>query len=564
MNIVTEKETNGRLPDGINTLLTLSEEDFQKVIDLLQIDKIKFPDDIRFFYSTDPCEAPNNAITLGLENLYNSRYYFGAVPSMPQIFEALSLRAVSDDGKSKESSRSKAILETRNVEALKKLYLNDNEDNKEIIDRLFEILENPDILRKFLDYDNNSEYFSVGEKGAIIQDYFRELGNIFGNIGENGDLKGRKKITNSFYISNLDSIIQSVKDIYQKFNTDRYVNPRYEFKRVGITEEVIRTGDEPEWNINPALYDAIYKDMPENLSLEEKAFYIYTKLCLVLEYNEEYLYRDKGISSSFEDDFSKGHLEEIVPGSKITCYDFSRIFAKMINEIDGDIEAVIISEGANRGHFSTGFYTDKISVKLEAININLNGRKDPTNDLMKAKNGIKLRGITVISDKEGIIDSSMDRVYESIYGKQALSVKSFVNELKNLPKTEVIDDIKAKLQSFIDVMRQKGITGNEFVQTLDGMCKANFFGDEVEKAYLGKRIEHDGEKHIQRMVLFRQKGKEQQEEPSFYLIDTSTLEMAEPSAQQLIENLNSGSVIYESKEHKIAGIDKEADDDTAK
>lgn len=564
MNIVIEKEINGRLSDGINTLLSLNEEDFQKVIELLQIDKRKYPDSIKFFYSTDQCEMPARDIILGLESSKNTRYYFATVPSMPQIFEALALRTIKNNGKSEESFRSKAILEARNIEALKKLYLSDNADNMELINKLFEVLENPDILKKFLNYDNNAEYFSMGENGATIQDYFKLLGKIFGRIDQKGRLKGQESIESYFYIPNLDSIIQSVKDIYQRYNVDRYVDTRYEFRTVNFNEKVIRDGDEPEWNISQELYDDIYKDMPDELSLEEKALYIYTKLCSVLEYDEEYVYRGKGISPKFESDFSKEHLERIVPGTKITCYDFSRIYAKMVNEIDGDIEAVIITEGANQGHFSTGFYTDKISARLEAININLNGRKDPTNDLMKAKNGIKLRGITPISDREGIIDSSMDRIYESIYGRQALSIKGFVQEFKSLPRPEVPDDIKIKLQSFIEVMKDKGIVGNEFVQTLDGMCKAKFFGSDVEKAYLGKRIEHNGEKHIQRMVLFRQGAKEDDEEPHFYLIDTSTLEMVEPKSQQLIEKLNSGSIIYESEEHKIAGIDKEAKDDTAK
>ena len=566
MNIVTEKEIKGRLTDGINTLLTLSDEDFEKVIDILQIKKgnARNQDIIRLFYSTDQCEAPDRDITLGLEDPNNSRYYFGTVPSMEEIFGELDSRTTSNAEKLDESIRAKAILETRGLEALKKVYLNDNADNIELINRLFEILENPDILEKFLNYENNSEDFSVGENGATIQDYFKLLGDIFGNIDKSGNLKGQKSIADNFFIPNLDSIIQSVKEIYQRYNVDRYVDPGYEFRAVNFNEEVFRDGDEPEWDISPQLYDAIYKDMPEGLSVEEQALYIYTKLCSVLEYDEEYLYRGKGISSKFESDFSKEHLESILPGSKITCFDFSRIFAKMVNEIEGDIEAVVISEGANRGHFLTGFYTDKVSVRLEAININLNGRKDPTNDLMKAKNGIKLRGIKAQSDRENMIDSSMDRVYESIYGRQALSVKGFVQELKSLPETNVPDDVKLKLQSFIEVMRDRGILGNEFVQTLDGMCKTKFFGQDVEKAYLGKRIEHDGEKHIQRMILFRQKGTEEQEEPHFYLIDTSTLEMGEPTQQQLIEELNSGSMIYESEKHKIAGIGKEANDDTAK
>ena len=310
--------------------------------------------------------------------------------------------------------------------------------------------------------------------------------------------------------------------------------------------------------------DAVYKDMPQDLSLEEKALYIYTKLCKELEYNEEYLYRDKGISSKFESDFSQEDLENIKPGTKITCFDFSRIFSKLINELDGDIEAVMISQGTNRGHFLTGFYTDKVSVRLEAININLNGKNDPTNDLMKAKNRIKLRGIQPIFDSEGIVQSSLDRVYSLIYGREALSIKGFVQELKSMPIEEILDDIKLKLQSFIEIMKEREITGNEFVQTLDGMCKSKFFGQNIEKAYIGRRINEKGEKHIQRMVLFRERGKDEKGDSHLYLIDTSSLEMVESTPQQLIDKINSGDMVYESDKHKIPGLDKEANDDTIK
>ena len=119
---------------------------------------------------------------------------------------------------------------------------------------------------------------------------------------------------------------------------------------------------------------------------------------------------------------------------------------------------------------------------------------------MKAKNGIKLRGIKPLSDKEHILDSSLEKAYEFIYGKSALSIKGFIHEIKSLPKNIIPDDFKLKLQSFIEIMLQRGITGNEFVQTLDGMCKSKFFGTEVEKAYLGRRFEQSGKKHIKRMI----------------------------------------------------------------
>lgn len=575
MNIVTEKAFKDRLSDGIDTIINLNEADFNKFIEMLTIEPNKETENwIDFFYSTDRSKQPEKAIKLGLFQKNERKYIGGAVYSITDFISQLESYINNFNQDSNEYLRCSEIISTRSIEALKKYFSGRNGEDYELVDRLFEVLTSPDICQKFMDFDEHKDFFKINNKEYQIEDYLKKFGEIFKYRDE---LEGEE---HAFFVGDflirqfnlpedLKTIMyQNATQIYQTYHEryTRYVDRRYEFRALDNEEDmrVFRNGDEPDWNVNEALRASIFNDMPQGLSLEEQALFIYTRLCQELEYNEEYLYRDKGISSQFESDFSQQQLESIKPGSKITCFDFSRIFSKLVNELKGDIEAVVISQGTNRGHFLTGFYTDKVSVRLEAIRINLNGKKDPTNDLMKAKNGIKLRGIQPIFDKDKIVKDSLNKVYSLVYGKDTLSIKSFVQELKDIPETDVPNDINLKLQSFLEVMRDKGIVGNEFVQTLDGMCMAKFFGKDVEKAYLGKRIEHDGKKHIQRMVLFRQKEKEEQEEPHLYLIDTSTLEMVEPTPQQLIEKLTSGSIIYESEKHKIAGIDKEAKDDTTK
>lgn len=578
MNIVTEKPYKDRLSDGIFTILNLGEEDFNRFIEILTIaPNKKIEDWIYFFYSTDHCKNPDNEVKIGLDEKNTRRYTEmreGLSYSIPEFMSQLESYLQNLERDSDEYLCCNKIIAIRNIDALKKYFSGRNGKDSELIDKLFEALTNPDICERFMNFDENGDYFKIEGKSYQIEDYLKKFGQIFRYRYE---AEGEEEafFVGDFLIRNFhlpesvkSTIYQNATQIYQAYHErySRYVDRRYEFRELDNEDDMrtFRNGDEPNWNVNEELRAAIFNNLPQDLSLEEQALFIYTRLCQELEYNEEYLYRNKDISSQFESNFSQEQLESIKPGSKITCFDFSRIFSKLVNELDGDIEAIVISQGTNRGHFLTGFYTDKVSVRLEAININLNGRQDPTNDLMKAKNGIKLRGVQPIFDRDGIINDSLRKVYSLTYGKDALSVKGFVQELKSLPETDVPDDIKLKLQSFIEVMRDRGIVGNEFVQTLDGMCKAKFFGQDVEKAYLGKRMEHDGEKHIQRMILFRQKGTEEQEEPHFYLIDTSTLEMVEPPQQQLIEELNSGSMIYESEKHKIAGIDKEANDDTAK
>ena len=574
MDIVTEKAYKDRLSDGISTILNLDENDFNRFIEMLTIaPNEKIEEFIRFFYSTDPCKNPDNEIKIGLDE-ENTRGYLirkDGLYSLMHFFYQLESYIQNLEKDSDEYLRCNRIIATRNIDGLKNFFSGMNGEDFELIDKLFETLINPDICQKFINFDENRDYFKIESKSYQIEDYLKKFGEIFqfryeveGETFFNGPSFKRH-----FYLpESVKSIMyQNATRIYQAYQEryTRYVDQRYEFRALDNENDMrtFRDGDEPDWNINEELRAAVFNNMPQNLSLEEQALFIYIRLCQALEYNEEYLYRDKDISSQFDWNFSQEHLESIKPGSKITCFDFSRIFSKLVNELDGDIEAVIIVQGGGRGrgHFLTGFYTDKVSVRLESININLNGQGDPTNDLTKAKNGIKLAGVQPIFDREGIINDSLEKVYSLTY--DTIFTKGLLQKLKSLPETDVTDDFKLKLESFIEVMRDRGSSGNEFVQTLSLMCKLNFFGKDVEKAYLGKRIEQDGEKHIRRQVLFRQKGAEEQKEPHFYLIDTSTLEMIEPTSQQLIEKFNLGILIYENEKHKITGIDKEAHDDTA-
>ncbi len=272
------------------------------------------------------------------------------------------------------------------------------------------------------------------------------------------------------------------------------------------------------------------------------------------------MYRDKLSKVNYESTFSKEHLERLKPGDKITCYDFSRIYSKLINELDGDITAVMILQGMNEGHALAGFYTDNVSATVEAINVDSD--KDSTNDLMKAKNGIKLKGIKTISDRAGIIEQSIDKVYPQVLGKQPKSIKEYIQELKSIPQEQdVPDDVVLKLQSLLEVMKANNISGNEFVQTLWGVSKTKYFGDtKLEQAFLGElQKDKDGNERYKRHILLRQPKQEKGQNFSreVYLIDTDTLDLTTCFDQDIIARLNSGELIYESEKHKLPGIDKE-------
>lgn len=568
MNIITKEERNGRLIDGLDTLLYLDEKTFESAIKKLQPNSKRL-ENIEFYYTTDNCEAPSNMIQIGLEKTVDDkgngigRYYFGGEHySIKHIFEVLEAQLADIRQDSLKYSRIQRLLNSRGLISFKSMYLTPDGSNIEILDKVFQILSEQDTFERFLDYENNAEYFSINGEYVGIGEYLKYLGEFFGNKDQDGKLSDNNPISRDFYIQNIEGYKQRYSQLLDTINMDRYVNPQYEFKsRQQITDEVIREGVEPEWTLSPEIYKEVYSGMQQDFSLEEQAMHIYCKLCQMFLYDEGYMYRDKVSKVNYESTFSKEHLESLVPGSKITCYDFARVFAKMVNELEGDIEAVMISEGMNAGHFFAGFYTDKVSAELEPVNIL--GSKDPTNDLMRAKNGMNIKGIRIISDREGTLKRAVETVYPQILGKAPLSIKGFVQELKQTPREEIPNDVETKLQSFIEVMKSNNISGNEFVQTLEGLRRSKFFGTEIDCAYIGQ-VEGEGEqKRYRRKLLLRQKMQDNTEEEkmnsALYLIDSESLDLSLCSREDIISRLSSGEFIYESDKHKMPGIDKEVE-----
>ena len=570
MNIISSKKEINRIVDGIHTILLLSEEDYKIFIEKM-IPTIENIEDLYFYYPTDNCEIPERPIQIGLEkyldenNRYICRAYYGHEDiKMFQIIKECENILKEYSVNSKEHFRINEFIHTRDLESFKKYYCSKENVNIIFMNKLFQIISNDEVLSKFLDYDSNASFFNVNDQKIPKSEYLKHLGGIFGNIDENGSLSNTNSIFNNFFIPNLQELKERYTHIYNRFNMERYVNPWYTFSISLPTNRIIRNGKEFDWNVSPELYKEIFEEMPQKLSLEEQAIYIYCKMCKLFLYDEGYLYKDKLNKPGYDSTFSKEHMEGIVPGDKVTCYDFSRMYAKLVNEIDGDIEAVVIFEGKNDGHALAGFYTDNVSATVEAINIS-SAKDDVTNDLMKAKKGIKLKGIKTISDKNGIIEQAIDKVYPQILGKQPKTIEEYVQELNNINQEDVPSDLTIKMQSLLENMKLNHIYGNEFVQTLLLIGKTKYFGDKkLEQSYLGKlQNEKNERKRYKRYIILRQQKNEKDNNNfrKIYMIDTDTLDLKIYSQEDIIKMLNSGELIYECEKHKISGIDKEVEDD---
>ena len=550
MNIITEKEKLGRIEDGINTLLNLSDEQFEQVIERLKPirkEHEKKFDDIRFFYTTDGCEKPSNPIVFGLEDKNQSRYYYGGKGiHFSELLKKLDLKKEEFSKDSKQYQRIERLKNNRNIQVYENSLIEEYPKDKDVIKKIFNVLQNQEIFEKFLNFEKFAEEFHVKDE-TNIGSYLRYIGKIFGDIKKEFFFT-YYDIYTAFYIPELPKIKDRVLQISEKYNLERYYNRKYQFEFVMPYDEVIRKGDEPEWSINSELEEAVFGSMPNDLSLEEKAIYIYMKLCKELVYDEGYMYRDKIGPDSYSSEFSKEKQESIKPGSKVTCFEFSRICAKMINQLEGDIEAVLVLQGNNKGHMFTGFYTDNVSVNLELTN------NDPMNDITRANAGMELRGISANSDRKKILSEIKSKISSLVIDEKRLSIDDYLKLLNEFPAQqsdinfEEQNILKVKLQSLLDTMKTRKITKNEFTQLLIEMKKSLFKDDEIQIANVGKK---DGNS-FKRMMLIRDKKSKEK----IYKIHTEDLKLEECNFADIIDEMKSGEIVYEDTDHKIDGIDE--------
>jgi len=315
--------------------------------------------------------------------------------------------------------------------------------------------------------------------------------------------------------------------------------------RKTIFDKVIRKDDKTEhpWTLHPDLQKAVFEGSLPSYSLEEQALHFYGKLCQIFSYDEGYFYNDKFRNETrYSSEISKEHLESIVPGSKVTCWDFARIFSKLVNELEGNIEAVIISRGMDGGHFLSGFYTDKVSLMLEPIN----KQKDGLNDFMKVKTGLQIGGIKIISDEGNIIPHAIDKVALQIIGKEPATVENYLNQLNSLPLNTVPHNLVLKLRTFIEVLKIQKLFGNDATQAFMALLHSGFFGEGLETKFLGKLHNENSQKTFRRTILINANSSTTMQS-TMYLLDTYQLDLSSCTYKELLQELASGRLVRETK-----------------
>ena len=326
-------------------------------------------------------------------------------------------------------------------------------------------------------------------------------------------------------------------------------------KHIG-SYEIKKERNDVEWDVNKELKEIVYSGIPKNASPEEKAIYIYEKMCQILSYDEGYLYRDKGVENRlYKGFFDKEHLESIKVGTKITCFDFSRIYKKLIDGLNDELNAEILRPGFG-GHYCIGISTARCSAKLEAANF-FKGKDErmPFNDIARAKMGKKLQGIAIISDKYGVIESARENIDPMFEKKEEKTVSELVKQLKNIDEPTTPRDTKEYLKIILSNM---GFSGNEFTAAfrakIDEFIDLGILGPNTKKSYIGhSELDEKNKKIYRRFIWIRDvKG----DIVESFLIDTDNLTIEDCEDEIMKAKLMSGEFVYEDDKRTMPGFEE--------
>ena len=197
------------------------------------------------------------------------------------------------------------------------------------------------------------------------------------------------------------------------------------------------------------------------------------------------------------------------------CYEFSRFYAKAINQLLGNkdkMEAVMVGDKENL-HYFTVLTGDEYSVGLDLDDFN------KIKDLTRLKLGLTIDGIRIFRDNSGKFQESVNRFNQ--------------NRLKELPEVTKVEtefkldkDYIKYFTSIVDILKRYNIDSQGFMEYM----RAKVENEEIDTEKIWKEIKSDGEKRYVRCLIFSLNSKT-------YLIDTVDQKLGEIKIESIDKNI---------------------------
>ena len=281
-------------------------------------------------------------------------------------------------------------------------------------------------------------------------------------------------------------------------------------------------GEEGEWKLNPQISDYVFHDMPKDFTPEEKGLFVYFKLCELFSYDINYMYR------KMEREFNKSKLETINMDTPIVCWDFARIFTKLIDMMDDkQIYGVVLDskEDVFNEHIGVGMATANGIIELEPMAININENR--LSDLTNAKMGFPLTNIDVILGNQDFYNQKIQKM-NNLFG-YTNDATSFLQQFISYADNNKLDNSIDRLSLFISDMRKKNIAGQEFIYLFSFFNRNHGFNEPFEHKYIGEIVnEPDEPREVIDEILIQYDGNQ-------YIVDTLNHSCLKTTDEQLDE-----------------------------
>lgn len=136
----------------------------------------------------------------------------------------------------------------------------------------------------------------------------------------------------------------------------------------------------------------------------------------------------------------------------------------------------------------------------------------------------------------GIIRKAKEKIYPLVAGKESISVKDYVDILKQLPKDEISNNFTEKFKAFKTILSENDTLGYETLQLFTIYKHAGFFGENLSSAFIGK-IDNDG--NYKAMVLLKNDISQKT-----YIFDPDSLDLTEYDKKLVEEMFDNGDLFY--------------------
>ena len=280
-------------------------------------------------------------------------------------------------------------------------------------------------------------------------------------------LLGKGKIQNEYDVATLITFMDSCEYfkmdnlpelvVYYKrlLSQPNYLKAYDEFFN-GLDQDMINniTSNQTKhsFEINTDIKNFILKDMPSDLTKLEKAIYIYSKLCKILDYDMEYYNDNANKKFIAEESISDVDLSN----NNVVCYTFSYIYSGLLREIGIDqIKEAKINKGefVNK-HASVEFVVDNIVIMADSTHAGAEIGDLTTLKVENKINGLRCSQFNI--EKQNKVNQAKKKV-------EMILEKEKTDEETNyfLPSQEKLDNMTSidKYILFNDLVAATPLTG---------------------------------------------------------------------------------------------------------